>query len=72
MAEITFTEREEQILGLLARFCTYKEIGISLSLKVSTVEQHIYNIRRKTGKIGIKLVEYAIEHGYGKKELVPA
>ena len=66
---ITFTRREEQILILLARYNTHEEICSILNLKVGTLDQHIANIRRKTNKIGIKLVKYAIEQGFGREEV---
>lgn len=43
------TGREVEVLRLLARGCTSKEIGHELVLSVRTVERHIANIYLKTG-----------------------
>ena len=41
--------RELQVLSLLARGCSAREIGAELTLAVRTVERHITNIYRKIG-----------------------
>jgi DNA-binding CsgD family transcriptional regulator len=64
------THREEQILHLMAEMHTYKDISKIIGIKYRTVEDHIYNLYRKTG-VNKKelLIKYALEHGYGKVEV---
>lgn len=58
------TERERQVLQLVARGHTYKEIGGELSISPKTAENHVRNI---LGKLHLSrradLVRYAVEHG---------
>ena len=58
------TEREREVLQLVARGHTYKEIGVDLSISPKTAENHVRNI---LGKLHLSrrsdLVRYAIEHG---------
>jgi DNA-binding NarL/FixJ family response regulator len=58
------TERERQVLQLVARGHTYKEIGLELSISPKTAENHVRNI---LGKLHLSrrsdLVRYAVEHG---------
>ncbi len=58
------TERERQVLQLVARGHTYKELGIELSISPKTAENHVRNI---LGKLHLSrradLVRYAVEHG---------
>lgn len=44
---IRLTARETELLQLLARGCTYAQIGDRLGVSVHTVESHIKNIYRK-------------------------
>lgn len=41
------TSREMEVLQLLARGCTYIQVGDRLRVSVHTVESHIKNIYRK-------------------------
>lgn len=41
------TSREAEVLQLLARGCTYIQIGDRLGVSVHTVESHVKNIYRK-------------------------
>lgn len=43
------TDRESEVLGLIARGLTSKEIGKSLGMSPHTVEAHRRNIKQKTG-----------------------
>lgn len=43
------TDREEQILRLIAHGLTNKEISCNLSISESTVENHIHHIYEKLG-----------------------
>lgn len=58
------TERERQVLQLVARGHTYKELGSELSIAAKTAENHVRNI---LGKLHLSrrsdLVRYAVEHG---------
>jgi DNA-binding NarL/FixJ family response regulator len=56
--------REREVLQLVARGHTYKEIGASLFIAEKTVENHVRNI---LGKLHLnrkqELIRYAVEHG---------
>jgi DNA-binding NarL/FixJ family response regulator len=58
------TEREREVLQLVARGKTYKEIGVALGISPKTAENHVRNI---LGKLHLSrrsdLVRYAVEHG---------
>lgn len=58
------SERERQVLQLVARGHTYKEIGTDLAISPKTAENHVRNI---LGKLHLSrrtdLVRYAVEHG---------
>lgn len=58
------SEREREVLQLVARGHTYKEIGGQLFIAEKTVENHVRNI---LGKLHLnrrqELVRYAVEHG---------
>ena len=58
------TEREREVLQLVARGKTYKEIGVALEISPRTAENHVRNI---LGKLHLSrrsdLVRYAVEHG---------
>lgn len=49
LAELRITEREREIVLLLARGLTYKEIGAKLSISAHTVNNHVANIYAKAG-----------------------
>ena len=58
------TEREREVLQLVARGRTYKELGLELDIAPKTAENHVRNI---LGKLHLSrrsdLVRYAVEHG---------
>lgn len=58
------TEREREVLQLVARGRTYKELGVLLGISPKTAENHVRNI---LGKLHLSrrsdLVRYAVEHG---------
>jgi DNA-binding NarL/FixJ family response regulator len=60
------SEREREVLQLVARGHTYKEIGAELHIAPKTVENHVRNI---LGKLRLsrrqELVRYAVDHGIG-------
>jgi DNA-binding NarL/FixJ family response regulator len=58
------TERECEVMRLLADGMSSKEAAASLQISIRTVESHRININRKLGFNSIaKLVHYAIRHG---------
>lgn len=58
------TDREREVLQLVARGHTYGEIGVELAISPKTAENHVRNI---LGKLHLSrradLVRYAVEHG---------
>lgn len=58
------SDREREVLQLVARGHTYKQIGTELFIAEKTVENHVRNI---LGKLRLsrkqELIRYAIEHG---------
>jgi DNA-binding NarL/FixJ family response regulator len=58
------SDREREVLSLVARGLTYKEIGAQLFIAEKTVENHVRNI---LGKLHLsrraELVRYAVDHG---------
>jgi DNA-binding NarL/FixJ family response regulator len=65
-SEILLTEREVEVLDLLARGLTNKDIAQTLILSVRTVEAHLGNIY---GKLDVtsrtEAALWAVNHGYG-------
>lgn len=61
----TPTERESEVLRLIAAGYSNKEIAARLSLSVKTVEAHKANAMRKLGLTGrIDIVKYAVLQGW--------
>lgn len=60
------SDREREVLGLVARGYSYREIGQRLFISPKTVENHTRNI---LGKLRLsrkdELMRYALEHGIG-------
>jgi DNA-binding NarL/FixJ family response regulator len=58
------SEREREVLVLVARGHTYKQVGAELYIAEKTVENHVRNI---LGKLHLsrkqELIRYAVEHG---------
>jgi DNA-binding NarL/FixJ family response regulator len=58
------SEREREVLQLVARGHTYKQVGAELFIAEKTVENHVRNI---LGKLRLsrkqELIRYALEHG---------
>ena len=67
--EVSLTEREGEVLNLLAKGLTNKDIAQSLILSVRTVEAHLRSIY---GKLGVasrtEAALWAVNHGYGSPE----
>jgi len=63
----TLTLREIEVLQLLAKGCTNRQIAEQLSLSPRTVEGHRANLAGKLGlRSRVELVEYAEKHGLMK------
>ena len=62
----SLSDREREVLQLVARGHTYKEIGEDLFISPKTVENHVRNILKKL-QLNRKpeLIRYAIDHGMG-------
>lgn len=61
---VELSDREKEILMLICRELTIREIGSKLSLSENTVRNHRVNIMEKTGvKNVVGLVKYAYESG---------
>ncbi len=59
------SEREEQVLRLIALGHTNTEIGEQLFLSVRTVETHRAHVQQKLGRsTRAELVRYALDHGF--------
>lgn len=58
------TEREREVLQLVARGHSYREVGDALFISEKTVENHVRNILQKLHlKRRQELVRYALDHG---------
>jgi pimeloyl-ACP methyl ester carboxylesterase/DNA-binding CsgD family transcriptional regulator len=63
------TERETQVLRLLAAGRTGKEIAAELTVSLPTVQRHIANIYGKIGARGrVEAASYAFEHGLVRRQ----
>jgi DNA-binding NarL/FixJ family response regulator len=57
-----FTQREREILNLIAEGYQSREIADDLNLSVRTVEKYLYNLRKKTNlQDTSSLLDYAFE-----------
>jgi DNA-binding NarL/FixJ family response regulator len=71
---VKLSQREQEILQLLAQNYSEPEIALFLKLSVKTVYNNICMIKRLVGIDGrdlTKLVRYARENGYGAKASPP-
>jgi two-component system nitrate/nitrite response regulator NarL len=63
-ADVGITQREKQIITLIEKSLSNKEIASSLNISVQTVETHRKNIFAKTRcNNPLSLVKWALEHG---------
>jgi len=61
---VQLSERETQVVGMLARGLTYAEVGAELFISVRTVETHRRNVMDKLGLARkADLLRYALERG---------
>ena len=59
------SDREREVMNLIARGLRTREIALRLSLSHKTVEKHRTNLMRKLGlRTVAAVVAYAISHGY--------
>jgi len=59
------TQREVDVLRLIARGLTNKQMSVELNLSVRTVETHRENLIRKTGRSTVaELTRYAVHEGF--------
>jgi DNA-binding NarL/FixJ family response regulator len=64
-ASVTLSDRESEVLRLIASGYSNKEIAAQLDLSVKTVEVHKANAMRKLGMTGrIDIVKYAVLQGW--------
>ncbi len=69
--DASFTDREKEIMRLICRECTSKEIAFTLSLSKRTVEGHRTRIMDKIGAKSIAgIITYALEKGIYKRQIV--
>ena len=60
-----FTEREQEVLGLVVKGMSNMEIAQKLNITIYTTKAHIGSILRKiNGKNRIDIVLFAIDKGY--------
>jgi DNA-binding NarL/FixJ family response regulator len=58
------TDREREVLQLLAEGCTMKEVAAALKVTPRTVAFHKYEVMRRLGvRTGAELVQYAVKLG---------
>jgi two-component system, NarL family, nitrate/nitrite response regulator NarL len=63
-ADTGITQREKQIITLIEKNLSNKEIATALNISVRTVETHRKNIFAKTGcNNPLSLIKWALEHG---------
>jgi DNA-binding NarL/FixJ family response regulator len=63
------TQRQREVLQLLAEGCSAKEIGNIMNISPRTVEFHKYNLMSKLNlKSTSALIQYAIKHGFTTAE----
>jgi DNA-binding NarL/FixJ family response regulator len=63
---IYFTEREKEVLQLIAALKTSKEISDLLFISIRTVERHRHSIYRKTGTNSVAGLAMWVERNLGK------
>ena len=61
---IELSERELEIIALVAQGLTNQEIGSTLMISKRTVDNHVSNVFTKTGaKNRVALINWAMDHG---------
>ncbi|HTE85930.1 MAG TPA: LuxR C-terminal-related transcriptional regulator [Dehalococcoidia bacterium] len=65
------SERERQVLSLIASSCTNQRIAQALNISLNTVERHTANVYRKLGVRGrVEATHYAVRLGLVTEKLV--
>ena len=63
--DLGLTRREQQLIPLLTRGLTNKEIANHFSLSEQTVKNHLYRMKRKIGAHGrLEIVDMCRQHGF--------
>jgi DNA-binding NarL/FixJ family response regulator len=63
--DLGLTRREQQLIPLLTRGLTNKEIANHFSLSEQTVKNHLYRMKRKVGASGrLEIVDLCRQHGF--------
>ena len=63
--DIKFTKREKEIIGLICKELSYKEIANKLTISIRTVEKHKDNILEKIGATKVTgIIIYASKKGW--------
>ncbi len=63
--DLGLTRREQQLIPLLTRGLTNKEIANHFSLAEQTVKNHLYRMKRKIGAHGrLEIVDVCRQHGF--------
>ena len=63
--DLGLTRREQQLIPLLTRGLTNKEIANHFSLSEQTVKNHLYRMKRKVGASGrLDIVDLCRQHGF--------
>jgi len=63
--DLGLTRREQQLVPLLTRGLTNKEIANHFSLSEQTVKNHLYRMKRKIGAHGrLEIVDVCRQHGF--------
>ncbi|WP_245568523.1 response regulator [Nocardia concava] len=64
-ATATLTEREGEVVGLVAQGCTNQEIGATLHLSLGTVKTHLGNVQTKLGlRNRVEIAAWAWRNGH--------
>jgi DNA-binding CsgD family transcriptional regulator len=65
------SEREREVLALIASSCTNQRIASQLNISLNTVERHTANVYRKLGVRGrVEATHYAVRQGLVTQDLV--
>jgi DNA-binding CsgD family transcriptional regulator len=67
--QVNLTEREREVLSLIASSCSNQGVAEVLNISLNTVERHIANIYRKLGVHGrVEATHYAVRQGLVSEE----
>ena len=69
--QVNLTDREREVLALVASSCTNQRIAESLQISLNTVERHIANVYRKLGVRGrVEATHHAVRYGLVTEDTV--